>query len=102
MTAKEIEKLKKKRSELLEAISCYPYWISGSVVESTRKQSGKDKPFRYLSRSIKGKNTITYIAEKDLDTFKQAAENGESVRDLLAEICEVTIKLLKAGEHHVD
>lgn len=101
MTTKEIEKLKKRRSELLEEISCSLYWISGSVVESTRKQSGKDKPFRYLSRSTKGKNTITYIAEKDLDMFKQAARNGEGVRDLLAEVCEITVKLLKAGEHHV-
>ena len=101
MTANEIEKLKQKRSELLEEIGCAPYWINGSVVESNRKQSGKIKPFYYLSRSIKGKNTITYIAEKDLEVFKFAAQNGDRVRELMAEVCEITIKLLKVGESHV-
>ena len=100
MTAKEIAALKRRRCEMLEELSQAPYWITGSVVESTRKQSGKTKPFHYLSRSIGGKNVITYVAGKDLETFKRAASDGRRVRVILAEVCEITIQLLKAGETH--
>ena len=98
MTPKEIRKLKSRRRNLLEKVSQSPYWTYGSVVESTREQSGKVKPFCYLSRSIKGKNSITYIAVNDLVVFKQAAREGDKVRALFAEISDITVKLLKAGE----
>lgn len=99
MTTREVEKLKSRRKDLLEKLSRAPYWIHGSVVESTREQSGKTKPFCYLSKSSEGKNSITYIAVKDLERFRQAASEGAKVRILLAEISDITVKLLKAGEY---
>lgn len=101
MSPKERKILEKRREELLKEVVDSPLWVNGSVVESKRKQAGKMKPFNYLSRSIKGKNKITYVSSGSLDAFKEAAAQGVRVRNLLVEAGEITIKLLKGAGKNV-
>ena len=101
MTKKERESLERRREELLREVVDSPLWVNGSVVETRRKQAGKVKPFNYLSRSIRGKNKITYVSSGSLDAFKEAAAQGIRVRSLLAEAGEITIQLLKAAGRDV-
>jgi len=70
-------------------------WIIGSIIETTRIQSGKKKPFYYLSRSLGGKTQTTYISKKQLSEFKKARELGNSIQAILNEIIEINIKILK-------
>jgi hypothetical protein len=93
-----MKKLMKQRKELLAELCSLPIWIDGSIVETTRIQSGVEKPFSYLSRSKKGKNQITYISGKHLDVFTESRRSGESAKQLVGQIIEVSIQLLKLGE----
>lgn len=93
----EVEKLRVRRDELLKEIGEAPLWVNGSVVETTRKTGGKERPFRYLSHSIKGKNKITYIAAAHLNQFKAAAAQGARIRLLHNELSTINMKLIKKG-----
>ena len=97
MTEEKIEELRSRRLDLLQEVMNAPLWTNGSVVETTRKQSGKIKPYRYLSRSIMGRNQTTYVSEKELGRFKTAAAEGARIRRLMTEISEITVRILKAG-----
>ncbi len=92
-----LEALLEQRDVLLKKLLEAPLWINGSVVESVRKQRGKEAPFYYLSQSVKGKNKITYISARHLDDFKTAADAGLKFRELLSELSTINIKLIKAG-----
>ena len=89
-----IEKLKELKQELVEL----PHWVAGTVIETTRKQSKTEKPFYYLSQSVKGKTKTTYIAAKHLGAFKKAEAEGERLKKILAEIHGINILLIKAGD----
>jgi hypothetical protein len=96
------EKLIKLRKSLLEQLSSSLLWVDGSIVETTRIQSGKKKAFNYLSRSKEGKNQITYISAKHLDAFKEARASGKRVNYIIDKIIEINIKLLKMGESDLE
>lgn len=93
----EVKKLSAQRNELLKEIAAAPLWVNGSVVETTRKVGGKEKPFYYLSHSIKGKNKVTYISAAHLNQFKAATAQGTKVKQLHNELSTINIKLIKAG-----
>ena len=90
--------LRKKRKGILLQIQEMPLWVNGSVVETTKKYRGKEIPFYYLSRSVKGKNKVVYISAKNLDAFKEASVNGVKIKALLAELGDVNVALIKATE----
>jgi len=94
MLKKEKELLLQRRLLLEELLECET-WITGSIIETKRIQSGKEKPFYYLSRSIGGKTKTTYLSKKDLPAFKTARGKGIKVQERLNEIIALNIKLLK-------
>lgn len=91
----ELEELKSKRDKYLKRFTGLSGWVIGSVVETEQKRNGKRIPFRYLSHSKKGRNSITYIAESQLLEFRKAAENGTKAKKLLEEIGVLTSKIIK-------
>ncbi len=91
------EKLIEQRKELLKILHSAPLWVTGSVVETTRKFRGRETPFYYLSQSVKGKNKITYISATNLDRFRKAAAEGVNVKARLHEMSVINAKLIKAG-----
>lgn len=93
----DVENLIAQRDELLSKICDVPLWVSGSVVETTRKVRGKEMPFYYLSHSIKGKNKITYISAANLKQFKAASIQGDKIKRLQNELSAANMKLIKAG-----
>jgi len=96
----EVGKLRARRGKLLKEIGEAPLWVNGSVVETTRKTCGKERPFYYLSHSIKGKNKITYISAAHLKQFKAAATRGARIKLLLNELSTINMKLIKKGCHN--
>ena len=90
-----IDELHKNRFEIIREIKEMPHWVNGSVIESTRKQNGKEYPFYYLSQSIGGKTQTTYISAKQLDQFKTAVNNGLKLKSLMSELSLINIKLIK-------
>jgi hypothetical protein len=97
MSDTEIKNLLEKIDVINEALIASNYWISGSVIETTRKRGKTEKPFFYLSQSINGKNKITYIPMAKLKAFKDAVQVGKKVKKMLSEIDQLNIQLLKAG-----
>ncbi len=93
----DIKELKIRHDELLNRIEKAPFWVYGSVIETTRKIRGKRIPFYYLSQSVNGKNKITYISEAHLEHFKNAASEGIIIRRLLVELSSISVKLIKKG-----
>lgn len=94
MLKKEKELLLQRRLLLEELLECET-WITGSIIETKRIQSGKEKPFSYLSRSLSGKTNTTYLSKKDLPAFKRARLAGIRVQESLNKIIALNIKLLK-------
>ncbi len=84
-----------KRDELLKKLVENGNWIIGSIIETTRVQSGKKKPFYYLSRSLGGKTQTTYISKEKLNEFKKARELGENVQAILNDVIKINIQILK-------
>ncbi len=93
----EVEVFKTRRDELLKYVAEAPFWVHGSVIETTRKIRGKQMPFYYLSQSINGKNKITYISATHLGRFKTAASEGRKIRRILNELSSISVKLIKKG-----
>jgi len=95
MTTENRKKLLKEREFLMNELLQSPTWIDGSIIETERIQSGKKKPFFYLSRSKSGSNKIVYISKKQLSDFKEAKKQGIRVKEILNQIIEINIKLIK-------
>lgn len=93
----DVKSLLDKRKELLLDLQAQPIWITGSVVESIKTVKGEKKPINYLSKSVNGKNKITYISNKQLEKFRESSSNYLNVKNILSDIVIINIKLIKAG-----
>jgi hypothetical protein len=71
-------------------------WVGGSLVQTRRRQSGTVRPFRYLSRSVGGRNRITYVSAGEMPAFRAAAKAGRRAAVLLERVGELTVAVLKA------
>ena len=92
----ELEELRQTRKRRLKELCGLPGWAFGSLVETERKQGRKRKPFRYLSRSVRGRNRITYISEAQVDRLRNALCSGGKAKKLLDEIADLTVAIIKA------
>jgi hypothetical protein len=92
----DITKMHRRRSTCIAELAALPGWIGGSLIQTRRIQAGTAKPFRYLSRSVKGKNRITYVAADEMPAFRTALKTGQRASILFAEVCELTVAILKA------
>ena len=91
-----IKELKDKRKKILNELSRLSGWVTGSLVKTERIQRDKKSPFHYLSRSLNGRNRITYIAPRDVETFTEILETGRHARILFEQITEITVAIIKA------
>jgi len=92
----DLQKLEKAREQCLRELSGLRGWALGSLVETERKQSGKRKPFRYLSRSIDGKNRITYVSEDQVELLRQSLRAGRRAKRMLERVADLTVAIIKA------
>ena len=90
-----LKKMEIVRERYLEELRGMGEWISGSLIVTKRKQGNEGQPFRYLSRSIGGKNRITYVSEEQMGVFKKQLKNGKRSERLFREISELTVKIVK-------
>lgn len=92
----DIEVLRRRRGKAIAALAALPGWVGGSLVQTRRVQSGTARPFRYLSRSVAGRNRITYVAAGELAAFRTAVKAGRRAAVLLERVSELTVAILKA------
>jgi hypothetical protein len=92
----DIKGLRRQRSKCVEELAALPGWIGGSLVETRRVQAGVAKPFRYLSRSVRGRNRITYVAAGEMPAFRAAVKAGRRATTLFERVCERSVAILKA------
>ena len=97
----EVKSLKSKRQRLLKQLRALGGWALGSLVETERIQSGRKKPFRYLSRSVQGKNRITYVSAKQFRLVKEQLKAGHRAKRLFEQIAELTVAIIKAESKRV-
>ena len=90
-----LKKMEMAREGYLRELRGMREWISGSLVVTDRKQGDGIRPFRYLSRSIGGKNRITYVSEKHMGVCEEQLKNGKRAERLFREISELTVKIVK-------
>ncbi len=91
-----IDGLRRRRSKCIEELGALPGWTDGSLVQTRRVQGGVAKPFRYLSRSVGGRNRITYVAAAEMRAFRAALKAGRRATTLFARVCELSVAILKA------
>ena len=72
----ELRKMEMARERYLKELRGMGGWISGSLIVTERRQGSGTRPFRYLSRSIRGKNRITYVSEKHMGMFERQLKDG--------------------------
>lgn len=86
-----------ERKQCLRELAALPGWVTGSLVETERTQSGKRQAFRYLSRSVGGRNRITYVSVEQVERFRESLRHGARARQLCARVVELTIAIIKAS-----
>ena len=98
----EMKKMEMARERYLKELCGMGEWISGSLIVTARKQGNGIRPFRYLSRSIGGKNRITYVSEKHMGVFEKQLKNGKRAEWLFREISELTAKIVKSAHGNAE
>jgi len=96
MPTQTLDDLKQERHRRLRELAGMQEWMTGSLVETERVQGRSRKPFRYLSRSVGGRNSITYVAAAEVPRFRQCLATGARVRQLVADIAELSVAIVKA------
>jgi len=91
-----IEGLRRRRSKCIGELAALPGWVGGSLVQTRRVQAGTARPFRYLSRSVAGRNRITYVAAGEMPAFRAAVRAGHRAAVLFERVCELSVAILKA------
>lgn len=92
----DLQELEEARDQCLKELSRLPGWALGSLVETERKQGGGRKPFRYLSRSIQGKNRIIYVSEAQVEILRQALQDGREAKRLLEKVADLTVAIIRS------
>ena len=95
--AVQVEELRKKRDSLTAELAARPDWVLGSLVETMLKRNGKTLPFRYLSRSVEGRNRILSVAARQMAAFGAAVDAGRRAMRLVEEIAALNSQIIKAG-----
>ena len=91
-----IDGLRRRRSKCIDELAALPGWVGGSLVQTRRVQAGATKPFRYLSKSVGGRNRITYVAAGEMPAFRAAVKAGRRAAYLFERVCELSMAILKA------
>lgn len=94
----QIEQIRAERRQCVEELVALGGWVRGSLVQTRRRQADRERPFRYLSRSVEGRNRITYVAADKMAAFGSALEAGRRASVLFERICELTIAILKVED----
>lgn len=95
--AGDVAELLKARDAVVAELVAHPAWVLGSLVETAVKRKGKKVPFRYLSRSVEGRNRILYVSEAQMAAFGAAVGAGRRAVCQLEEISELNAQIIKAG-----
>ena len=79
------------RAEILASIANLPDSVQGSISSYTvTTSSGREITYHKLQYWADGKNHAIHIPKEKLAEFKAAVENGQRLRELLAELTEAT------------
>ena len=81
------------RAEILASIANLPDSVQGSISSYTvTTSSGKTITYHKLQYWADGRNHAIHIPKEKLPDFEDAVENGRRLRELIAELTEVTAR----------
>ena len=81
------------RAEILANIANLPDSVQGSISSYTvPTSSGRKITYHKLQYWADGRNHAIHIPKEKLPDFEAAVENGRRLRELLAELTEVTVR----------
>ena len=81
------------RAEILASIANLPDSVQGSISSYTvTTSSGKTITYHKLQYWADGRNHAIHIPKEKLPDFEAAVENGRRLRELIAELTEVTAR----------
>ena len=81
------------RAEILAGIAGLPDSVQGAISSYTvTTSSGREITYHKLQYRAGGRNHAIHIPKEKLADFKAAVENGQRLRELLAELTEVTAR----------
>ena len=81
------------RAEILASIANLPDSVQGSISSyEVRTSSGRKITYHKLQYWAGGRNHSVHIHSERLAEFKAAVESGGRLRELLAELTEVTVR----------
>ena len=81
------------RAEILASIANLPDSVQGSISSyEVRTSSGRKITYHKLQYWAGGRNHSVHIPSERLAEFKAAVESGGRLRELLAELNEVTVR----------
>lgn len=95
------EQLRQQRADMLAELIDNPFWIRGSVVETTQKgrtSTEQRRPHRFISRKVQGRSRSAYLRKECVQIAKRAMARREDVERLIDDIAEINIELIKRGE----
>ena len=107
MTAGEQRRIEKRKAKLLEELTGLGDLVRGSLVETGKKcgrracpcARGQLHPHRYLSTGTKEGNRIVYVSDRERSAFAEGIRQYERAWELICEISQINIKLIKEAEH---
>lgn len=108
MKTRDRERLEEKKNRLIAELAGLGGMIRGSLVETRKKcgrrececARGKLHRHRYLSTGSKGGNRIVYVSDTDKRAFAAGVRDYEKAWQLICQIGEINIRLIKEGESH--
>lgn len=103
MMSIKVKGLFRKRRRILKTLRVNPRIIKGSPVSLAREcgrpncrcRKGKKHVSLYLSRSVKGKTTMTYIPHRYEDIVKEGVAEYKRILRVLDELSEANVEAIK-------
>lgn len=103
MMSAKVKGLFGKKRQILKILRVNPRIIKGSPVSLAREcgqpncrcRKGKKHVSLYLSRSVKGKTTMTYIPHRYEDAVQEGAAEYKRILKVLDELSEVNLNAIK-------
>lgn len=103
MVSVKVKGLPRKKRQILKILRVNPGIIKGSPVSLAREcgqlncrcRKGKKHVSLYLSRSVKGRTTMTYIPHRYEEAAKEGVAEYKRILKVLDELSEANLKTIK-------
>lgn len=109
-TQRELEKMRRRHARLAAGLSRIGLIAQGTITERTieredKNHPGKTKtygPYYQWTFKNKGKTVTVNLSKAQISRFKRAIENHRRLENILAEMREISLKILESSTKGVE